>query len=96
MKPEIMLHKRVHWKYQTDDKFGICVIAKDKMTINFSFECFTKEIYDVLKIDKTIDDLLCDPVSVESALEYMKSLFPDMVITVRGRAESHGWIEASL
>lgn len=96
MKPEIMLRQKVHWKYQTDDKFGICIIAKDKMTINFKFECFTKEIYDVLKIDKAIDNLLENPVSVEGALEFMKSLFPDMLITVRGRAESHGWIEAKV
>lgn len=96
MKPEIFLNSRVHWKYQTDDKFGICVIAKDKMTINFKFECFTKNVYDVLKIDYEIDNLLNDPVSVEGALEHMKSLLPDMKITVRGRAESHGWIEASI
>jgi len=94
MIPEIKLERRVHWNYQTDDMNGICIIAKDKMTINFKFEAFTKEIYDVLKIDKVIQALLENPVSVEGSQEFLKNKFPTMVVTVRGRAVSHGWIEA--
>lgn len=94
MIPEIHLSKKVHWSYQTDDMDGICIIAKDKMTINFKFETFAKEIYDVLKIDSSIKQMLENPVSVEGSQEHLKQLLPDMVVTVRGRAESHGWIEA--
>ncbi len=94
LNPEIQLGKKVHWTYQTDDMHGICIIAKDKMTINFKFEAFSKEIYDVLKIDMLIRKILENPVSVEGAQENLKSVFPGMEITVRGRADSHGWITA--
>tara|TARA_R100000951_G_scaffold28237_1_gene24223 strand:- start:4099 stop:4389 length:291 start_codon:yes stop_codon:yes gene_type:complete len=94
MQKEIQLNNKVHWKYQTDDMHGICIIAKDKMTINFKFEAFTKDIYDVIKLDKFIESMLTTPVSVEGSQQVLKSAFPEMVVTVRGRAESHGWIEA--
>lgn len=94
MQTVIHLNNKVHWTYQTDDMHGICIIAKDKMTINFKFEAFTKEIYDVIEIDKLILLMLESPVSVEGAQQGLKSACPDMIVTVRGRAESHGWIEA--
>ena len=94
MVPEIHVNKKVHWSYQTDDMAGICIIAKDRMTINFKFEAFTKDIYDVIKIDLLLKKVLEMPVSVEGSQENLKSVFPDMTVTVRGRATSHGWIEA--
>lgn len=94
MKPELHLNQQIYWTYQTDDMEGVCIIAKDKMTINFKFEAFTKDVYDVLKLDEMIKLILKVPVSVESAQQELKEMFPDMKITVRGRAESHGWIEA--
>lgn len=94
MKPELHLNQQINWTYQTDDMEGVCIIAKDKMTINFKFEAFTKDVYDVLKLDEMIRLILKVPVSVEGAQQELKEMFPDMKITVRGRAESHGWIEA--
>lgn len=94
MKPEIHLNSKVHWKYQTDDMHGICIIAKDKMVLNVKFEAYARDIYDVIKLDNFIKLMLANPVSVEGTQQALKSAFPDMVITVRGRAESHGWIEA--
>ena len=94
MQTEIHLNTKVHWTYQTDDMHGICIIAKDKMTINFKFQAFTSDIYDVIKLDNFIKAMLATPVSVEGSQQVLKSEFPNMVVTARGRAVSHGWIEA--
>ena len=92
MEREVTTNRTLDWKYETDEKTGICVIAKDKMTIKFRFECTGDKFFDVLKIDEVIDALLKKPVSVEGIVVDLAIVFQGMKITGMGRAESHGWI----
>lgn len=96
MKPEVITKNKQQWSYETDEKYGICIIAKDKMTIKFRFECTGSEFYDVLKIDAVIDEKLKEPVSVEGMADYLIGVFPGLAVRVSGRADSHGWITSEV
>lgn len=97
MLAEITTINRQKWTYETDEKTGICIIAKDAMQIKFVFECrATNKFFDVLKIDKVIEDKLKEPVSVEGMADYLHSVFPSLTITATGRAFSHGWITSKI
>ena len=80
------------WKYETDEKTGVCLIAKDEMKIKFCFESDGTEFLDVLKINEEIDSMLSNPVSVEGAADHLHGIWPFLTITAMGRAFSHGWI----
>ena len=96
MKPVVDTKHKQHWKYETKQFTGVCVIAKDVMIIKCSFEYCAKKFFDVLEIDSLIKKRLKDPVSVEGMLDYLIPLFPkDMKITVSGCAKTHGWITCS-
>jgi len=84
------------WTYETDEKKGICIIAKDPMQIKFKFEACGRAFFDVLEIDAAIDELLKVPVSVEGIADQLKELFPSLSITASGRAFSHGWITTKI
>lgn len=89
-------HKQ-NWQYETDEKEGICIIAKDKMVIKFHFEQENSNaFYDVLEIDAVIDGALKDPVSVEGMVDYLSDTFQGLTITAMGRAASHGWITSKI
>ena len=93
MLAEIRTETRQDWTYETDEKEGICIIAKDKMKIKFTFEAeHTNLFFDVLKIDEVIAEKLEEPVSVEGMADYLHGMFPSLKITTSGRAFSHGWI----
>lgn len=84
------------WKYETDEFHGICEIAKDAMVIKCVFATTTRAFYDVLEIDRTIRRLLENPVSVERMAEQLADIFPDLAVTVMGRAATHGWITSAV
>lgn len=84
------------WKYETDEKKGICILANDDMQIKFRFEMTGNEFYDVLEIDAAIEDRLKLPVSVEGMADHLHVLFPLLTITAMGRAFSHGWISSTV
>jgi hypothetical protein len=76
--------------------FGVCEIAHDSMTIRCTFEAVTNRFYDVLEIDAVIRRRLEVPVSVERLADQLASDFPDIAVTVGGRAKTHGWITSSV
>ena len=84
------------WKYETDEFEGICEIAHDVMVVKCVFATTTASFYDVLEIDRTIRGLLESPVSVERLAEQLANLFPDLAVTVMGRAATHGWITSAV
>lgn len=84
------------WKYETDEFEGICEIAKDVMVVKCSFATTTRSFYDVLEIDRIIRGLLESPVSVERLAEQLAGIFPDLAVTVMGRAKTHGWITTAV
>jgi hypothetical protein len=96
MKTEVITENVQKWKYETDEFDGICVIAKDKMRIKFIFESCGKEFFDVLKINQVIETGLKNPVSVEFMADFLSTKFSGLLVTVLGRAESHGWITSSV
>jgi hypothetical protein len=96
MQPEIETKHKQTWRYETDEFMGTCVIAKDEMTIKFVFETDGRQFYDVLKINKVINDALLVPVSVEGMADLLTDAFPTLTVTASGRAVSHGWITATV
>jgi len=90
------LDRKQKWRYQTDEFHGICEIARDDMTVRVTFEAFSKEFYDVLAIDCAIKRALHQPVSVERLAEQLADFFPDLSVTVEGRAKTHGWISSTI
>ena len=92
----LMLTQSADWKYETDEFYGICEIAHDQMVIKCVFECHDRKFYDVLSIDGIIRWKLAKPVSVERLAEQLSEDFPDLRITVMGRAKTHGWITSTI
>jgi hypothetical protein len=84
------------WKYETDEFEGICEIANDAMVVKCVFATTANSFYDVLAIDRTIRGLLESPVSVERLAEQLSNLYPELSVTVMGRARTHGWITSSV
>jgi hypothetical protein len=83
------------WKYETDVMEGFCEIAHDKMVVKCVFESVSKEFYDVLQIDAAIRLRLLEPVSVERLAEQLSEDIPGVLVTVSGRADTHGWITST-
>lgn len=96
MKKALELTKVSIWKYETDEFDGVCEIAHDKMTVRCVFEAFCRSFYDVLGIDGVIRYRLLSPVSVERLAEQLSDDFPDLRVTVFGRAATHGWISSTV
>ena len=94
MERAVKTSRRMNWTYETDEMDGVCVIAMDAMKIKFKFQAFANEFFDVLKINEAISEQLKQPVSVEGITDFLSAQFPGMVVTVSGRAASHGWITA--
>ena len=94
---KIKTQTALHWSYTTDDLVGQCIIAKERMVINFKFESagMIREFYDVLEIDHLLQTLLEQPISVEGIVDDLAKQWPNLEITARGRAASHGWITAN-
>lgn len=84
------------WRYETDDFHGICEIAKDDMVVKCVFECTDNSFYDVLAIDQVIKKHLLQPVSVERLADNLAADFPNLQVTVSGRAKTHGWITSTV
>lgn len=96
MQHTLKLSEQQRWKYETDEFHGVCEIAKDDMTIKCIFECSSKNFYDVLLMDGVIQYRLAKQVSVERLAEQLATDFPDLTITVMGRAKTHGWITSKV
>ena len=96
MQHVLELERQQSWTYETEEFHGICEIAKDDMTIKCIFHCATKKFYDVLMIDGVIKMRLAQHVSVERLAEQLSVDFPDLSITVMGRAKTHGWITSKV
>jgi len=90
------LTDRQRWRYETDEFYGVCEIAHDSMVVKIVFEGVSNKFYDVLAIDGYITWCLKKPISVERLAEQLSSLFPDLDVTVSGRAKTHGWITSSV
>lgn len=84
------------WVYETDEFHGICELAGDDMVVKCVFESHDKSFYDVLGIDGMIRHRLLRPVSVERLAEQLATDFPDLRVTVKGRAKTHGWISSTI
>lgn len=96
VKHTLELDRRQKWRYQTDEFHGICEIARDDMTVRVTFEAVSEKFYDVLAIDGVIKRALHQPVSVERLAEQLADVFPDLSVTVEGRAKTHGWITSTI
>ena len=96
MQHVLELEQQQIWKYETEEFHGICEIAMDHMTIKCVFESSAKKFYDVLMIDGVIKMRLSQHVSVERLAEQLSIDFPDLSITVMGRARTHGWITSKV
>ena len=96
MQHTLQLEEHQGWRYETDEFHGVCEIAKDDMTIKCIFEYSGKDFYDVLLIDGVIQYRLASQVSVERLCEQLATDFPDLSITVMGRAKTHGWITSKI
>ena len=96
MQHVLELEEQHRWRYETEEFHGICEIAKDHMTIKCIFEYSGKKFYDVLMIDGVIEMRLAQHVSVERLAEQLAIDFPDLNITVMGRAKTHGWISSKV
>jgi len=96
MQHVLELEQQQIWKYETEEFHGICEIAMDHMTIKCVFESSAKKFYDVLMIDGVIKMRLSQHVSVERLAEQLSTDFPDLSITVMGRARTHGWITSKV
>lgn len=83
------------WRYSTDEFEGVCELAGDKMVVKCEFVCIGKRFYDVLMMDEVIRKHLSSPVSVERLADNLSNEFPDLRVTVSGRAATHGWITAN-
>lgn len=92
----LTLTQTQNWRYETDEFDGVCEIAKDAMTIKCVFECTSNVFQDVLLIDAVIRDRLQTPISVERLAEQLAGAFPEMRVTVSGRAKTHGWITSGV
>lgn len=92
----LQLTEQQNWRYETDEFHGICEIAKDHMVIKCVFEGQANAFYDVLGIDGIIKWRLAKEVSVERLAEQLAADFPDLNVTVKGRAKTHGWITSSV
>lgn len=84
------------WFYETDEFHGICELAGDEMVVKCCFESYDRSFYDVLAIDGVIRHRLGRPVSVERLAEQLAEDFPDLTVTVKGRAKTHGWISSTV
>lgn len=96
MKHCLTLNETQEWKYETDEFTGICEIARDEMVVKCVFSGTTNSFYDVLGIDGAIRACLTRPVSVERLAEQLANYFPELCVTVRGRAKTHGWITSTV
>ena len=96
MQHALELDEHQSWRYETDEFHGICEIAKDHMTIKVVFEYSGKQFYDVLMIDGCIQYRLAQQVSVERLCEQLATDFPELTVTVMGRAKTHGWITSKI
>lgn len=96
MNHTLTLTQSQNWRYETDEFHGICEIAHDQMVVKCVFECTDKNFYDVLLMDGVIRTRLQKPVSVERLAEQLSLDFPDLKITVSGRAKTHGWITSTV
>lgn len=92
----LVLTEQQAWRYETDEFHGICEIAKDHMVIKCVFDGVGNEFYDVLAIDGVIQWRLASQVSVERLAEQLAEDFPDLDVTVSGRAKTHGWITSKV
>lgn len=96
IKQRLSLKKTQVWKYETDEFHGICEIAHDQMVVKMIFASTSNTFYDVLGIDGVIKALLNKPVSVERLAEQLSDYFPELSVTVMGRAKTHGWITSTV
>lgn len=96
MNHSLTLKETHQWRYETDEFHGICEIAKDDMIVKCVFECTDSKFFDVLLIDGVIRTRLAKPVSVERLAEQLLCDFPNLRITVKGRARTHGWITTTV
>jgi hypothetical protein len=92
----LVLSQPAVWKYETEEFHGICEIAHDQMTIKCVFESHSNKFYDVLAVDGIVRYRLVNPVSVERLAEQLLEDFPDLRVTVMGRAKTHGWITSTV
>lgn len=83
------------WRYETDEFHGICELAHDDMVVKCVFSCTGRQFYDVLMMDGVIKSHLTKPTSVERLADNLAAEFPDLCVTVSGRAKTHGWITAA-
>lgn len=90
------LNQSADWKYETDEFHGICEIAHDQMVVKCVFECHDRKFYDVLAVDGIIRWKLTKPISVERLAEQLAEEFPDLRVTVMGRAKTHGWVTSTI
>jgi len=74
----------------------VCEIAREKMVIKCVFSGNGSAFYDVLLIDERIRHRLSIEVSVERLAEALAQDYPDLVVTVSGRAAMHGWITSTV
>ncbi len=84
------------WKYETDEFTGVCEIAKDSMVVKCVFAGTGMGFYDVLVIDARVRTHLLNEVSVERLSEQLAHDYPDLTVTVSGRAATHGWITSTV
>lgn len=95
LKHAVETENEFYWQYVTDEFEGICELAGDKMVVKCNFVGTGKKFYDVLMMDGIIRAHLCRPVSVERLADNLAAEFPDLQVTVSGRAKTHGWITAA-
>ena len=93
--PVLSLKMTHRWHYETDEMTGVCEIAKDLMVVKCIFDAVSKNFYDVLQIDAAIRRRLLEPVSVERLAEQLAEDIPGVQVTVKGRADTHGWITST-
>lgn len=92
----LILTDQQSWRYETDEFTGVCEIAKDNMVVKCVFSGNGSEFYDVLLIDERVRVRLCGEVSVERLAEQLSQDYPDLSVTVSGRAATHGWITSTV
>jgi hypothetical protein len=84
------------WTYETDELGGVCELAGDAMTVRCKFSATASAFYDVHEIDASVRRRLEHPISVERLSEQLSEDFPDLAVTVMGRAATHGWITSEV
>lgn len=93
MEHAVKVDTRMKWSFETDELPGICVLADEPMVVVVRFEDYGNRFYDVLQMQHEIKARLLTPASVEGLCQFCVDIWPQLRITVRGRSETHGWIE---